>query len=144
MARPARSTRADYRYMTPITTRWCDNDVFAHVNNVVYYQWFDTAVTGYLLKTGVLDPLRSPVITLVVETRCSYFESTSFPDLIEVGIAIKQLGTSSMTYQIGIFKQGQDLAIAQGHLIHVAVDRASNSSTPIPDPMRKALEAIQI
>ncbi|MFZ4787243.1 MAG: acyl-CoA thioesterase [Rhizobiales bacterium] len=144
MARPTRSTRADYRHMTPITTRWCDNDVFAHVNNVVYYQWFDTAVTGYLLATNALDPLHSPVITLVVETRCSYFESTSFPDIIEVGIAIQKLGTSSMTYQIGIFKQGQDVAIAQGYLIHVAVERATQTPTPIPAHMRAVLEAIQI
>ena len=144
MARQTRSTRADYRHMTEITTRWCDNDVFGHVNNVVYYQWFDTAVTGYLLETKAMDPLTSKVITLVVETQCAYFESTSFPDVIEVGIAIEKLGTSSMTYRIGIFKQGQDQAIAQGHFIHVAVDRASNRSTPIPDTMRKALEAIAV
>jgi acyl-CoA thioester hydrolase len=102
------------------------------------------AVTGYLLATNALDPLHSPVITLVVETRCSYFESTSFPDIIEVGIAIQKLGTSSMTYQIGIFKQGQDVAIAQGYLIHVAVDRTSQTPTPIPEHMRAVLEAIQI
>lgn len=144
MARQTRSTRADYRHMSAISTRWSDNDVFGHVNNVVYYQWFDTAVTGYLLETGVMDPLTSPVITLVVETKCCYFESISFPDVIEVGIAIEKLGTSSMTYRIGIFKQGQDLAIAQGHFIHVAVDRASNASTPIPAAMRAALEAISL
>ena len=117
MSRPERSRRSDYRHFTPLTTRWADNDVFGHVNNVMYYNWFDTAITGHLLAKGLMDPIAGEVQTLVVETGCSYFSSVAFPDKIDIGIAVTSLGTSSMRYAIGIFREDEDLASAQGHLI---------------------------
>ena len=142
MSRPERSRRRDYRHFTPLTTRWADNDVFGHVNNVMYYNWFDTAVTGYLLAKGLMDPLTGEVQTLVVETGCSYFSSVAFPDMIDIGIAITALGTSSMRYAIGIFREDEDLASAQGHLIHVAVARATGRPIPLPEQMRHGLETL--
>ena len=105
MSRPERSRRSDYRHFTPLTTRWADNDVFGHVNNVMYYNWFDTAITGHLLAKGLMDPMAGDVQTLVVETGCSYFSSVAFPDKIQIGIAVTDLGTSSMRYAIGIFRE---------------------------------------
>ena len=143
MSRPERSRRSDYRHFTPLTTRWADNDVFGHVNNVMYYNWFDTAVTGHLLEKMLMDPLAGEVQTLVVETGCSYFSSVAFPDKITIGIAITDLGTSSMRYAIGIFREDEDLASAQGHLIHVAVARKTGRPVPLPDVMRHGLESIK-
>ena len=143
MSRPERSRRSDYRHFTPLTTRWADNDVFGHVNNVMYYNWFDTAITGHLLAKGLMDPLQGDVQTLVVETGCSYFSSVAFPDKIQIGIAVTDLGTSSMRYAIGIFREDEDLASAQGHLIHVAVARATGRPVPLPDVMRHGLETIR-
>ena len=142
MSRPERSRRSDYRHFTPLTTRWADNDVFGHVNNVMYYNWFDTAITGHLLAKGLMDPHAGEVQTLVVETGCSYFSSVAFPDKIDIGIAVTSLGTSSMRYAIGIFREEEDLASAQGHLIHVAVARATGRPVPLPDVMRHGLETI--
>jgi acyl-CoA thioester hydrolase len=143
MSRPERSRRSDYRHFTLLTTRWADNDVFGHVNNVMYYNWFDTAVTGHLLEKKLMDPIAGDVQTLVVETGCSYFSSVAFPDTITIGIAITNLGTSSMRYAIGIFREDEDLASAQGHLIHVAVARATGRPVPLPDIMRHGLETIK-
>lgn len=143
MSRPERTRRSDYRHFTPLTTRWADNDVFGHVNNVMYYNWFDTAVTGHLLEKQLMDPLAGDVQTLVVETACNYFASVAFPDRITIGIAITDLGTSSMRYAIGIFREDEDLASAQGHLIHVAVARATGRPVPLPDIMRQGLETIR-
>jgi len=143
MSRPERSRRSDYRHFTPLTTRWADNDVFGHVNNVMYYNWFDTAITGHLLAKGLMDSMAGDVQTLVVETGCSYFSSVAFPDKIQIGIAVTDLGTSSMRYAIGIFREDEDLASAQGHLIHVAVARATGRPVPLPDVMRHGLETIR-
>ena len=143
MSRPERSRRSDYRHFTPLTTRWADNDVFGHVNNVMYYNWFDTAITGHLLAKGLMDPMAGDVQTLVVETGCSYFSSVAFPDKIQIGIAVTDLSTSSMRYAIGIFREDEDLASAQGHLIHVAVARATGRPVPLPDVMRHGLETIR-
>src|SRR4051794_21590278 len=104
--RPTRSSRADYRVFRPIATRWMDNDVYGHVNNVVYYSYFDTAVNGYLIEQGVLDIAESRTVGLVVETGCAYFASVAFPDAIEAGIVVTKLGRSSVRYGIGIFKTG--------------------------------------
>ena len=143
MSRPERSRRSDYRHFTPLTKRWADNDVFGHVNNVMYYNWFDTAITGHLLAKGLMDPMAGDVQTLVVDTGCSYFSSVAFPDKIQIGIAVTDLGTSSMRYAIGIFREDEDLASAQGHLIHVAVARATGRPVPLPDVMRHGLETIR-
>ena len=137
--KPVRLTRADLRHFTTIQTRWQDNDVFGHVNNVVYYAWFDTAVNGWLIDRGLLDPAASSIIGLVVETGCSYAESVAFPEPVSIGIAIDRLGSSSVRYRIGVFREHGDLAIAQGHFTHVYVDRASQRPVPIPDAIRAAM-----
>jgi acyl-CoA thioester hydrolase len=141
---PTRSLRADYRVFRPIATRWMDNDVYGHVNNVVYYSYFDTAVNGYLVEQGVLDIAASAVVGLVVETGCAYFESVAFPDALEAGVAVTKLGRSSVRYAIGIFKAGAELAAAQGHFVHVYIDRATQRPVEMPGPTRCVLEALRL
>jgi acyl-CoA thioester hydrolase len=141
--RAPRLSRADFRVFRVIPTRWHDNDVFGHVNNVVFYGWFDTAVNAWLIEGGFLDPARSEIVGLVVETSCTYFESVAFPETVEVGIAVERLGSSSVTYRIGIFRQGGAQAAAQGRFTHVYVARASQKPVPVPAPLRVALTAIQ-
>jgi acyl-CoA thioester hydrolase len=138
-----RTTRADYRHFSPIQTRWHDNDAYGHVNNVVYYAWIDTAVNRWLLDNRLLDLETSPVICLIVETGCTYFASLSYPDAVEIGLAITRLGTSSITYAAGVFRQGETLAAAQARYVHVAVDRATQKPVPIPPTMREALGLLQ-
>ncbi|MBN9454319.1 MAG: acyl-CoA thioesterase [Bosea sp.] len=142
-ARQSRLTRADFRVFRAIPTRWHDNDAYGHVNNVVYYGWFDTAVNAWLIENGFLDLAGSEIVGLVVETGCTYFESVAFPETVEVGIAVERLGNSSVTYRIGIFRQGGEQAAAQGRFTHVYVERASRTPVPIPAPLRGALVAIQ-
>jgi len=140
-ARPDR--RADYRHFLPIQTRWADNDAYGHVNNVVYYSWFDTVVNEYLIRSGALDLMRSPVIGLVVETRCSYFGELAFPQPVDAGLRVARIGSSSVRYEIGLFAAGADPASAQGHFVHVYVDRASRRPATLPHPLRSALERIR-
>lgn len=137
--RPARLGRDAFALFRPITTRWSDNDVFGHVNNVIYYAWFDTAVTGWLLDSQLLDPHHSPVICLVVETSCIYFESVAFPDEVSVGIAIERIGKSSVTYRIGVFRNDGQIAAAQGRFTHVYVTRGTQKPTAIPEHVRAAM-----
>lgn len=139
-ARP--DPRSAYRHFLPIQTRWSDNDAYGHVNNVVYYGWFDTVVNAYLIDAGALDIARSPVVGLVVETRCSYFSELAFPQPVEAGLRVARIGTSSVRYEIGIFAARGDVAAAQGHFIHVYVDRASRRPASLPAPLRAALERI--
>ncbi|WP_293868138.1 thioesterase family protein [uncultured Alsobacter sp.] len=141
-ARVARSRRADYRHVLAIPTRWADNDVYAHVNNVVYYSWFDTVVNQWLIQNGLLDIASSPVVSLVVETSCTYFESVAFPEVVDAALAVERLGSSSVTYAIAIFRQGSDEAAAQGRFVHVCVERATQKPVPIPGPMRARLETL--
>ena len=141
--RQPRLGRSDFRVFRAIPTRWHDNDAYGHVNNVVYYAWFDTAVNAWLVEGGFLDVSDSEAIGLVVETTCTYFESVAFPEIVEAGIVVERLGSSSVTYRIGIFRQGSELAAAQGRFTHVYVARASQKPVPIPAPPRAALAAIQ-
>lgn len=138
-ARAAPETRGAYRSFRTITTRWMDNDVYGHVNNVVYYSYFDTAVNHYLIEHGALDLASSATVGLVVETKCQYFSPISFPDEVIAGIRVAKLGTSSVRYEIGLFRADQDLASAQGHFVHVYVDRDTNRPVPLPDVLRGAL-----
>ncbi len=137
------SLRNAYRHSQAISTRWMDNDVYGHVNNVVYYSFFDTAVNEYLIAQGVLDPETGAVIGLVVETGCRYFASAAFPEKITAGIRVTHLGNSSVRYEVGIFKEGREEAIAEGFFVHVYVDRATRRPTPLPDALRKVLTALQ-
>ena len=141
--RQPRLTRADFRVFRAIPTRWHDNDVYGHVNNVVYYGWFDTAVNAWLVESGFLDPAASGAIGLVVETSCTYFESVAFPETVEAGIAVERLGNSSVTYRIGIFRRDGEQTAAQGRFTHVYVERDGQRPVPIPAPLRGALTAIQ-
>ncbi|AOO79244.1 acyl-CoA thioesterase [Bosea vaviloviae] len=141
-AREPRLSRDDFKLFRAIPTRWHDNDVFGHVNNVVYYGWFDTGVNAWLVEQGFLDPATSPVVGLVVETSCTYFESVAFPETVEIGLAVARLGTSSVTYRLGIFRQGGQAAAAQGRFTHAYVERLTQKPVPIPGPLRAALEAL--
>ena len=142
MSRPSPRGRDAYRHFTTITTRWSDNDAYGHVNNTIYYQWFDSAVNALLVGAGLLDIAHGDPIGLVVETSCSYFAPLSFPGEIEVGIAIDRLGTSSVTYAIGIFAKGSDQTAAQGHFTHVYVARDTRRPVPLPDAWREKLRAL--
>jgi acyl-CoA thioester hydrolase len=134
------SKRSEYRRFLAIPTRWMDNDPYGHVNNVVFYSWFDTAVNRMLIDEGLLDIGQSPVVSLVVETGCTYFESVAFPEIIECGLAVTRLGGSSITYALAVFRPGAELAAAQGHFVHVCVDRHSRRPVAIPAEMRAALQ----
>jgi acyl-CoA thioester hydrolase len=140
--RHARLGRADFRLFRPIQTRWLDNDAYGHVNNSVYYHYFDTAVNAYLIENGLLEVTGSGPIGLVVETACVYFESVAYPDPLEAGLRIAQIGTSSVRYSIGIFRQGSEHVAAQGRFVHVYVDRDSRRPVPLPEASRAALERL--
>ena len=134
--------REDYRQFMTITTRWMDNDVYGHINNVQYYSYFDTAVNRFLINQGALDIHTGEIIGLVVETQCNYFSSAAFPVDIEAGIRVAHLGRSSVRYEVGLFVDGREQAIAQGHFVHVYVDRASEKPVNIPDNLRSVLSAL--
>ena len=136
--------RNDYKHFHAITTRWMDNDVYGHVNNVVSYSWFDTVVNEFLMANGVLDIEHSPVIGLVIETQCNYFASVAFPERITAGVRVTKLGNSSVRYEVGIFREDEDSAAAQGHFVHVYVDRESRRPSAIPERMRALLQTIEV
>jgi acyl-CoA thioester hydrolase len=142
MTRPQPLTTADFAHFGDITTRWMDNDVYGHVNNVVYYSFFDTVVAEYLVAQGVLDFIKGSTIGLVVETKCSYFAPIAFPDRVRAGLRVSHLGTSSVRYEIGIFRNDEQTAAAQGHFVHVYVDRASNRPAPLPEAFKTALQKL--
>jgi len=141
--RPSPDARNAYRHYLPIQTRWHDNDTYGHVNSVMYYAWFDTLVNEYLIARGVLDIKRGNFLGLVVETRCNYFSELAFPVNVHAGLRVGHLGTSSVRYEIGIFAADSPQASAQGHFVHVYVDRATRRPIPLPAPMRAALESIR-
>jgi acyl-CoA thioester hydrolase len=136
--------RSTYRHWRTLTTRWMDNDVYGHVNNVVYYSWFDTVVNGYLIESGALDIERSPVIGLVVQTQCHYFEPLAFPQPVDAGLRVAHLGRSSVRYEVGLFAPGQPACAARGHFVHVYVDRASRRPTGLPARLREALLPLRV
>ena len=125
-----------------MTTRWADNDAYGHVNNTVYYQWFDSAVNAWMVDQGMLDIAQGDPIALVVETRCTYVAPLAFPQPVEVGLSVAELGRSSIRYRIGIFSEGSDSAAAEGEFVHVVVDRATRRPVEIPAAWRERLDAI--
>jgi acyl-CoA thioester hydrolase len=141
--KPRPEGREGYRAFRPITTRWMDNDAYGHVNNVVYYSWFDTAVNAHLIEQGVLDIHAGQTIGLVVETRCNYFAPVAFPQQVEAGLRVARIGGSSVRYEVGLFLAGEPLTVAKGHFVHVYVDRATRRPVPLPAPLKKVLEALQ-
>jgi acyl-CoA thioester hydrolase len=140
--KPLPEGRAGYKAFRTISTRWMDNDAYGHVNNVVYYSWFDTAVNAHLIEQGVLDIHRGETIGLVVETQCNYFEPVEFPQTVEAGLRVARLGNTSVRYEVGLFLQGGPLTVAKGHFIHVYVDRATRRPTAVPAPLKKVLESL--
>ncbi|MBA4212299.1 MAG: thioesterase [Polaromonas sp.] len=140
--RPQPLSRSAYRVLRSITTRWADNDVYGHVNNVVYYSWFDTAVNAHLIEQGALDIHQGPVIGLVIETQCNYFAPLAFPQTVWAGLRVAHLGTSSVRYEVGLFADGEDLAAACGHFVHVYVDRHTRRPVPLPELLKKTLETL--
>lgn len=135
---------ADYPHHQSITTRWMDNDAYGHVNNVVYYSYFDTVVNTYLIARGVLDIANGPVIGFAVESGCKYLAPLAYPETLTAGLRVAHIGRSSVRYEIAIFRQGAESAAAQGHFVHVYVDRESRRPVELPAPLRAALEAIRI
>ncbi|MGF6534388.1 MULTISPECIES: acyl-CoA thioesterase [Paraburkholderia] len=144
MNKPVPAARAAFRHFLPITTRWMDNDVYGHVNNVVYYSYFDTVVNEYLIRAGVLDVEHGETIGLVVETQCNYFAPLVFPERVEAGLRVIRLGSTSVRYEVGLFKEGDAQAAAQGHFVHVYVDRATRRPVELPAALRAALEPLVV
>ena len=140
--RKAPEARARYRHFLAIPTRWMDNDLYGHVNNVVYYSYFDTLINRYLIEEGGLDIHRATVIGIAVETQCRFHRSFAYPETIDAALRVGKLGTSSVRYEIGLFKPGDDAAAAEGHFVHVFVERASQRPVAIPPAIRAALERI--
>ena len=132
-------TRARYAHLMSIPTRWMDNDTYGHVNNVTYYSYFDTVVNAYLIDKGHMDIARSPTIAVVVETMCRYRRSLTFPDVIDAAVRLAKLGTTSVRYDVGLFRQGEEEVAAHGYFVHVFVDRETRRPAKIPDPIRRAL-----
>ncbi len=144
MSRQPPGRRADYRWFHDITTRWMDNDVFRHVNNVTYFSFFDTAVTYFEMSHEVVDLLDGPVHCVVAEVACRYHSSIAWPDRVAVGIRVARIGGSSVRYEIGIFRGGDETAAAEGHFVHVFVTRGDQRPTPIPASARAILQTISI
>ena len=144
MARPQPHRLSDYRHRQPITTRWMDNDAYSHVNNAVYYSYFDTVVNTYLIRQGALDIEKSPVIGLVVETGCQYFAPLTYPETVTAALRVAHLGRSSVRYEIALFAEGSEVAAAQGHFVHVYVDRETRRPVDLPPALRAALEPLKV
>ena len=142
MSREAPATRSEFKVWRTFTTRWADNDAYGHVNNTIFYQWFDSAVNGLLVEQGLLDIQAGDPIALVVETRCAYLAPLEFPQEVEVGLAVTELRRSSVRYRIGVFAYGASTAAAQGEFVHVLVDRSSRRPVEMPANWRRALESI--
>lgn len=134
--------RTDYSHFVPISTRWMDNDVYGHINNALYYGFFDTAINSYLISEGGLDINAGSVIGFAVESQCQYLKPLAFPEILEVGLRVGKLGNSSVRYELAIFKQGESLAAAEGYFVHVFVDRQTQRPVPMPASIRTALERL--
>jgi len=142
MSRPVPNHRSSYRAFRAIPTRWADNDMYGHVNNVVYYGWFDTAVNAMLIERGALDIHDGPVIGFVVETQCNYFAPLAFPQTVEAGVRVAHAGNSSICYEIGLFAEGAQTAAAQGHFVHVYVDRTTRRPVPLPPALQAVVNSL--
>jgi acyl-CoA thioester hydrolase len=142
MSKPEPPTRADYKVFYPINTRWSDNDIYGHVNNVVYYSYFDTVANRYLIEQGGLDISDGSIVGYVVSSGCEYHAPITYPEAVEAGLRVDRLGTSSVRYGLAIFREGSEQAAAHGHFVHVFVDRVADKSVPIPASLRQALERL--
>ncbi len=139
---PDRPTLAAYPFITSITTRWMDNDIYGHINNVAYYSFFDTAANQFLIERGGLDIATGSIIGLVVESKCQYHAPLAYPQQLRAGVRVDKLGNRAVTYGIAIAADDDDRAAAHGHFVHVFVDRATRTPVPIPASLRSALESL--
>ncbi len=137
------ASRADYPHFLAIPTRWMDNDIYGHVNNVVYYSYFDTVINEYLVREGGLDIHGGEVVGVCAESRCNFRDSFAFPETVEAGLRVGHLGRRAVRYEIGLFKAGADVPAAEGHFVHVFVDRATMTPVAIPEAIRTALERLK-
>ncbi len=144
MNKPTPLRRQDFAVFKSIPTRWSDNDMYGHVNNVVYYSWFDTVVNTHLIEQGVLDPLTGQWVGLVVETQCNYFAPLAFPQTVDAGLRVGQVGRSSVRYEMGLFAQGVDVCAAQGHFVHVYVDKASQKPIALPQSLAQLVQHLAL
>jgi acyl-CoA thioester hydrolase len=142
-AKPQPEGRGGYKAFRTISTRWMDNDAYGHVNNVVYYSWFDTVVNAHLIEQGALDIQHGETIGLVIETQCNYFAPVEFPQTVEAGLRVAKIGNSSVRYEVGLFLKDEPLTVAKGHFVHVYVDRELRRPTPLPQRLKSVLEALQ-
>jgi acyl-CoA thioester hydrolase len=142
MTKPPPETRAAYPHVLAIPTRWMDNDIYGHVNNVVYYSYFDTVINEYLIRAGGLDIRKGAVIGVCAESRCNFRDSFTFPETVEAGLRVGHLGRRAVRYEIGLFKAGRDEAAAEGHFVHVFVERATMTPVAIPEAIREALQGL--
>lgn len=142
MAREEPKLRVDFKHFSHVETRWMDNDIYGHVNNVVYYSYFDSVINRYLISEGGLDIHHGAVIGVCVESGCRYFDSFAFPEVIDAGLRVARVGGTSVTYEVGLFRRGVVQALAQGHFVHVFVDRSTRRPLPIPDRLRLAFRAL--
>ena len=136
--------RSDYSFFKNITTRWADNDIYGHINNVVYYSYFDTVANQYLIEFADFNPISAPVIGVIVHSNCNYIKAIAYPDKIEAGLTVKKLGRSSVTYGIGVFRQGESAACAYGEFVHVFINRKDSLPISIPTKIRESLQKIRI
>lgn len=144
MSRTPPGRRADYRYFSAVTTRWRDNDMYGHMNNAVYFSFFDTAVSHFEVERNMIDYTNGDVIGVAAETTCRYFSELGFPDRVLVGLRVGHLGRSSVRYEMAMFRNDDDIAAAEGHFVNVFVDRATMRPVPIPDAMRAILQTIAV
>ncbi|MDH3473814.1 MAG: acyl-CoA thioesterase [Rhodospirillales bacterium] len=142
MTKPPPETRAAYPHVLAIPTRWMDNDIYGHVNNVVYYSYFDTVINEYLIRAGGLDIQAGAVIGICAESHCNFRDSFTFPETVEAGLRVGHLGRRAVRYEIGLFKAGRDEAAAEGHFVHVFVERATITPVAIPEGIRGALQRL--
>ncbi|MFQ5938076.1 MAG: acyl-CoA thioesterase [Acidiferrobacterales bacterium] len=142
MALEQTETRDRFRHFLAVPTRWMDNDVYGHVNNVIYYSYFDTVINQYLISAGGLDIADGPIIGIAAESMCRFRRELTFPEVVEAGLRVERLGNSSVRYEIGLFSKGNDDASATGYFVHVFVDRATRKPAPIPPSIREALERL--
>jgi acyl-CoA thioester hydrolase len=143
MTKTPPGTRAEYRHFLAIPTRWMDNDLYGHVNNVVYYSYFDTVINKFLIEHGKLDIHKGTIVGVAAESGCRFFASIAYPEIVDAGLRVGHLGRSSVRYEIGLFREGQDTAAAEGHFVHVFVDRPTQRPAEIPAGIRAALDGIK-
>ena len=141
--KPRPEARSGYRVFRTITTRWMDNDVYGHVNNVIYYSWFDTVVNAHLIEQGALDVRQGETIGLVIETQCNYFAPVEFPQTIEAGLRVAHIGKSSVRYEVGLFIEGEEMTSAKGHFVHVYVSRGERRPVLLPAALVRVLKELQ-